>query len=208
MHHCQQSYLLDALRTEEVRSVALRAGCGGTGTIGTVPTTSIALLRAVNVGGHGKIAMSELRTWLEDAGFSDVRTYIQSGNVVLSDPGGADLAQRIEVVLRASAGFPVPVVTRTAAELARVVSRNPFPLTPPANLHVAFLAVPPDRSVVRAVDKDAWAPEAFVVKGRDVYLHLPSGMGKAKLPQRLRFLSGATVRNWNTIEALLGLARI
>jgi uncharacterized protein (DUF1697 family) len=172
-----------------------------------VTTTSIVLLRGVNVGGRRKISMFDLRSCLDASGFRNVRTYIQSGNVVLEHVDGQDLAARIEDALRASSGFDVPAVTRTAAELTRVVLRNPFPRTPPTQLHVAFLADPPDSAEVGAVKADAWAPEAFAVRGRDVYLHLPNGMGKAKMPPRLRFLSAATIRNWNTVVALTEIAR-
>jgi uncharacterized protein (DUF1697 family) len=172
-----------------------------------VTTTSIVLLRGINVGGRHKISMSDLTSWLEVSGFRQVRTYIQSGNVVLQHVDGNELAPRIEDVLRTHAGFEVTAVTRTAAELTRVVARNPFPTTPPTQLHVAFLADPPDRAAVGAVKKDAFAPEAFAVRGRDVYLHLPNGMGKAKMPPRLRFLSTATVRNWNTVVALTEIAK-
>jgi uncharacterized protein (DUF1697 family) len=178
-----------------------------TGRIVPVATTSIVLLRGVNVGGRRKISMSDLRSWLDASGFGHVRTYIQSGNVVLEHADDQDLAARIEEVLRASAGFEVSVVTRTAAELARVVVRNPFPRMPPTHLHVAFLAEPPDGAEVRAVTEDAWAPEEFAVRRRDVYLLLPNGMGKARMPPRLRFLSEATIRNWNTIVALSEMAR-
>jgi uncharacterized protein (DUF1697 family) len=165
------------------------------------------LLRGVNVGGRRKISMSDLKAWLEASGFRHVRHYIQSGNLVLEHVDGQDLAARIADVLRARAGFEVSVVTRTAAEFTRVVARNPFPRTPTTQLHVAFLADPPDGTEVRAVKEDAWAPEAFAVRGRDVYLRLPNGMGKAKMPPRLRFLSTATFRNWNTVVALTEIAR-
>jgi uncharacterized protein (DUF1697 family) len=150
--------------------------------------------------------MPDLTSWLHTAGFTNVRTYIQSGNVVLEHDARGDLAVRIEGVLRAHTGFDVPVVIRTKVELARVVARNPFPGTPATQLHVAFLAAPPDRALVKTIGKDAFAPEESVVRGRDVFLHLPNGMGNAKMPPKLKFLAAATVRNWNTVLALADMA--
>ena len=150
--------------------------------------------------------MPDLTSWLNAAGFANVRTYIQSGNVVLEHDGRDDLAVRIEDVLRAHAGFEVPVVIRTKDEINRVVARNPFPGTPATQLHVAFLAAPPDRATIKAIRKDAFVPEEFAVRGRDVFLHLPNGMGNAKMPAKLKFLVAATVRNWNTVVALAALS--
>jgi uncharacterized protein (DUF1697 family) len=168
--------------------------------------SSIVLLRGINVGGRRKVSMAALRTWLTAAGFKNVQTYVQSGNVVLEHDGPGDLADRVAEVLGANAGFDVAVVTRTRNEITRLVARNPFPGTPPTQLHVAFLADPPSSAEVKSIRPDAFAPEEFAVRGRDVYLHLPNGMGRAKMPPRLRFLATATTRNWNTVVALADLA--
>jgi len=144
----------------------------------------IALLRGVNVGGNRKIPMADLRAVFVEAGCGDVATYIQSGNVVFTTSGRSlekvrvDLERRIET----ATGFAVPVILRTARELEVVVRENPFTTAGPAQLHVAFLGAAPAAGSFDGVDRANFAPEEFVVAGREVYLHLPNGAGRAKLP--------------------------
>jgi len=171
-------------------------------------TTFVALLRGINVGGRHKVAMADLVALLAEAGGENVVTYIQSGNVVFShaarSPGelGADLARRIE----AMTGFTVPVVVRTAAELAAVVGNNPFPGREPT-VHVTFLGADPPPGALDAVDAAAFAPEEFALVGRQIYLHLPNGMARAKLPQALDvFSTPVTTRNWRTVCKLVDLS--
>ena len=105
-------------------------------------TMFVALLRAVNVGGTGKLPMSELKAMCEAAGFDEVRTYIASGNVVFrSDRTEADVKHTLETALQAYAGKPVGVLVRTAAEMAQVLAGNPFPLLP-NNTRWAACAIP------------------------------------------------------------------
>jgi uncharacterized protein (DUF1697 family) len=174
-------------------------------------TVFLALLRAINVGGNHKVPMADLTAVVAAAGGTDVRTYIQSGNVVFVHRARSEARLRddLEARLADTFGFEVPVVLRTAAELASVVERNPFPGVEPTRLLVGFLAEPPTAAAVEAVDGDAFAPERFVVDGRDVYLHLPDGQGRSKLSQvlgRSLLRSPATTRNWRTVETLLGMA--
>ncbi len=170
-------------------------------------TTSVALLRGINVGGNRKLPMKDLSGWMERAGFEGVRTYIQSGNVVFSHGARPEeeLRTELEALIASRAGFDVPVMVRPASELAAVVDANPFPGVEPTRLHVGFLTEPPDPAAVAAVDPATWAPEEFVVIGREIYLHLPDGMGRAQLPPRLKILAPATARNWRTVTALLEL---
>lgn len=172
-------------------------------------TTFVGLLRGINVGGNRTVRMADLRAIVEGAGGSDVRTYIQSGNVVFSHRSGAKaLVPKLEKAIRAETGFDVPVVLRTAAEMASVIDRNPFPDADPNHLHVAFCEARPVASAYSAVDADAIAPEAFTLVGRELYLHLPNGMGRAKLPVALGRVEGppATVRNWRTVTKLRDMA--
>jgi uncharacterized protein (DUF1697 family) len=172
-------------------------------------TTYIALLRGINVGGNRKIPMADLRALFVDAGCDSVTTYIQSGNVVFthrtrsSGVLGTDLERRI----KAANGFDVPVFLRSASEWAAVVQNNPFAGVEPTKLLVAFLSVDPGPGAADAIDPAAFAPEEFVLLGREVYLHLPNGAGRAKLPQALSVLhTPATTRNWRTVMKLLELA--
>jgi uncharacterized protein (DUF1697 family) len=126
----------------------------------------VALLRGVNVGGH-QLSMAALRTHLEQVGCTGVATYIQSGNVVLTPPkvrGSLDgwLSDRIGEL----AGFPVPTVTRTRAELDAVVEGNPYPTAEGTTLHVVFFGEPVPPAVIARVDLDAVAPEECALVGR------------------------------------------
>lgn len=172
-----------------------------------MPPKTVALLRGVNVGGHRRLPMAQLVDCLESAGFSDVVTYLQSGNVAFRAPKVLDVGAVLGQLVAERFGFDVELTLRTAAELAAIVAATPYPTDEPTALHVAFLESPPDPAVAAAVDLAPFAPESFTVAGREVYLHLPGGMGTARLPSRLAFVRGATMRNWNTVTALAALAQ-
>jgi uncharacterized protein (DUF1697 family) len=179
-----------------------------------VPALQILLLRGVNVGGR-KLVMAELRAALEKAGCRQVVTYIQSGNVVLEPPADApgDLDGWFEGLVSDVAGFPVAVVRRSGPELARTVAVNPFPGSSGATLHVVFLASPPGPELFYPlVDVDT-GDERYHLEGRDLYLRLPNGMGRAQLPllidragRRMKPPVLGTARNWNTVLKLVELA--
>lgn len=168
---------------------------------------SVALLRGINVMGRRRIPMTDLRAWLRSAGFAEVTTYIQSGNVVVDHPPALDVAARVHDTIEEHCGLDVPVFVRTARELSAVVSANPYPGVGPTLLHVAFLAASPDASTLRASAAREWAPEEFAVVGREVFMHLPDGMGRSVMVPRLTLVANATIRNWNTVLALNDLAR-
>jgi len=171
----------------------------------------VALLRGINVGGRHKVAMTDLRALFAEAGSENIATYIQSGNVVFThaarspDELGADLGARIEALT----GFAVAVVLRSAAELADVVGNNPFP-GQEATLHVTFLSCepPPDAiDAINTLDAVAFRPAEFVLVGREIYLHLPNGMARTKLPKALDvFSTPVTTRNWRTVLKLAEMA--
>ena len=172
-------------------------------------TTFVALLRGINVGGNRRVRMSDIRETFADAGCANVTTYIQSGNVVFAHPTRAPDALRAELERRIAeaTGFDVPVILRSASEWAEVVAGNPFPDVEPTTLHVAFLEEDPPADSPAAIDTAAYAPEEIVLVGRDAYLHLPYGFGRAKLPQALAALGiPATARSWRTVMKLLELA--
>lgn len=167
----------------------------------------VALLRGVNVGGRSILKMADLRELVEGCGFDDVQTYLQSGNLVFRTTMSATKATTaLQRALRAESGRDLAVATRTAAQMASVVERCPFPET--EKVHVTFVVdgarpTPPD------VDPAAFLPERFEARGREIYLHLPDGMGRSRLAQALakgqRGASGTT-RNWKTVTALAALA--
>jgi uncharacterized protein (DUF1697 family) len=151
--------------------------------------------------------MSDLRVLVEGLGHSDVETYIQSGNLVFASSGGtaATVAKGIEKAIRARFGFEVAVLLRTKAQLTAVVKGNPFPTDAP-KVHVAFLTAAPKAAAVKTIDPAPFAPDEFTVKGKEIYLHLPNGMGRAKLnPAFFERKLGvtATARNWATVNKLI-----
>lgn len=179
--------------------------------------TYIALLRGVNVGGN-TLKMERIREIWSDLGFKNVRTYVQSGNVVFEAKGPPSTwSRRIEQALVPEARLPVTVVIRTAAELAKVIAGNPFLKQKDidrSKLHVTFLSGADLSSAATkdAVKKlgaiDAGADE-FRILGNEVYLHCPNGYGNTKLSNnRLEkvLLLKATTRNWNTVNKLHEMA--
>ena len=170
-------------------------------------TTYAALLRGVNVGGKNKVSMSALRSLMESLGHTDVTTYIQSGNVVFT-AGGDVTPQSIERAIQRKFGLDVTVVLRTRAALKKIVKANPFSGVELSKVHVGFMAAKPKPGSVAELDATQFEPEAFVIKGSDLYLYLPNGMGRTKLPAYLdrRIKTPTTVRTWNTVLKLLELA--
>ncbi|MDA0565570.1 DUF1697 domain-containing protein [Streptomonospora sp. S1-112] len=173
-------------------------------------TRYAALLRGVNVGGHNKLPMADLRALLTDLGHTGVATLLQSGNAAFTaahdDPDriAADIAD----TLRTRAGLDITVMVRTAADLQRVVAGIPFPVRDPAKCAVAFLNTPVDHDRLAALDPAAYAPEELAAGERELYLYFPNGLGRAKLTAALgsRLPGPATVRNWTTTTRLLALA--
>jgi uncharacterized protein (DUF1697 family) len=167
----------------------------------------VALLRGVNVGGN-KVAMSELRALFERLGCHQVETYIQSGNVVFAPPAGGIDPDGLEAALASQFGFDVPVVLRRAGQLAGTLVANPYSGVEGTRLHVAFAAQPPSAEAVAALDPRPFDPDDCTVAGTEIYMHLPNGMGRSKLPAYLgrRLKVPFTVRNWNTVVKLAEMA--
>jgi uncharacterized protein (DUF1697 family) len=172
----------------------------------------IALLRGINVGSTRSLKMSLLRQIIGDAGGAKVTTYIQSGNALFSHASrsAAKLEAELERAIEAQTGMKVPVLLRSRHEWDDVVSANPFPGVGGSLLHVLFYRDPLPRGAFDAIDLKALRPETMVARERHIYLHLPNGMGKARLPLELerRGPRGAmgTARNWNTVLKLQQLA--
>ena len=164
----------------------------------------IALLRAVNVGGTGKLPMPALVAMAEAAGFKRVRTYIASGNLVFDSPRTEkQVKAALEKALADHAGKPVQVLVRTAAEMAAVLEANPFPDKAPNQTVAVFLDAPPP---------DDWR-EGLVAPGgeevragsRELYIHYGAGMARSRL--KLPAAAGGTARNINTVARLAAMAR-
>ncbi len=174
--------------------------------------TQIVLLRGINVGGRNKLPMADLRAALTDAGFADVQTYVQSGNVVLSGSSApAATARRVHDLVAETFGLDVAVVARTRAELAAVVKRNPLRAvaTEPKRYQVSFLGEKLDRDTVAKIDAVTVAPEQFTVVGREIYAWHPDGVARSPLWAMLagpKLGVPATARNWTTVTKLLELA--
>ncbi len=175
-------------------------------------TRFVALLRGINVGGR-TLKMADLRAVVEAAGGTDVATYIQSGNVVLSHPMRSPdrLAAHLAGAIEDATGMAVPVMARTATEWDAVVATNPFPDAGGTTLHVVFLDQSPDPDAFGDLDLGSFAPEECAVVGRELYLHLPNGMGRSalatELAKRRRPMAVGTSRNWNTVLTLQDLVR-
>jgi len=165
----------------------------------------IGLLRAVNVGGR-KLSMAALSEVASSCGCVDVRTFLQSGNVVFS--GSRAVASGLSAALTAEVGFDVPVLLRSASDLAAIVSGQPL-AGPASAWHVTFLASKPAARAVSALDPSAYGGDSFAVVGREVYLRTPGGYGRSKLSNAFferKLNVVATTRNWRTVSALAEMA--
>lgn len=163
-------------------------------------TRYIAFLRAVNVGGTGKLPMAELRAMCESIGCSNVRTYIASGNVVFdSRLSESSVKARLEACLKRYAGKPVGVLIRSGAELAAVLAGNPFTAAAPNQTVAIFLdAKPPADTVDRVSGLQA---EELALGTREIYVHYVNGIGRSKL--KIPAAANGTARNLNTLATLV-----
>jgi len=175
----------------------------------------IAMLRGINVSGHKLIKMQALRASFGALRFSNVKTYIQSGNVVFGaeDRSVAAVSKKIERRILRDFGFSVPVFLRTAKELEETIKRNPF-LTDTAidhsKLHVTFLSDAAPAPAVEVLQTLVMKPEQIRVIGRQIYLYCPNGYGQTKLSNTAiekKLSVGATTRNWKTVNTLLAMTQ-
>jgi uncharacterized protein (DUF1697 family) len=173
----------------------------------------IALLRGINVGKHAQLPMADLKRLLEDAGYEDITTHLRSGNVVLSAGATkAKLEAELEALLKDELRSPIRVVVRDAKELAAIVKANPLAdvADNPSRKLVNFLSAKLDATVAKELTAAAkeLAPEALVVRGREIYSWHPDGMHASPLAKLLtdkRLQVTVTNRNWNTVTKLLEL---
>jgi uncharacterized protein (DUF1697 family) len=171
----------------------------------------IAMLRGVNVSGHKPLPMERLRTSLAPLGFTSVKTYLQSGNVVFETAKASPsaLAAKIQGVINRDFGFSVPVIIRTAADMTQIVTDNPFmkdPRIDPLKVHVTFLSDLAPKTAPALLLPLADGPERLHVSGREIYLYCPNGYGRTRLSNTAiekKLALAATTRNWKTVNALM-----
>jgi uncharacterized protein (DUF1697 family) len=176
--------------------------------------THVALLRGINVGGKNRLPMKDLVAMFDAEGARAVRTYVASGNVVFdaTAAAAAKITRGVSARIAADFSLDVPLVLRSATELRQAAAANPF--TPEEGmteerLFVAFLADAPTKKAIASLAPDRSPPDRFIVRGRDVFLHLPNGAARTKITVAwldARLGTTATVRNWNTIQKLDRLA--
>lgn len=174
----------------------------------------IALLRGINVSGHKKIKMTELRNAVDELGFTDVRTYIQSGNIVFRHPKTAPskLSGQINGNIREAFGYEVPVITLLLSDLTSIAANNPFLSREdidPSRLYIAFLDSSPEKEYVQELEAFDLSPDEFRITEKAVYLHIPIAVRNSKLnnnfiEQKLKVK--ATTRNLKTVEQLEKMA--
>lgn len=176
-------------------------------------STHVALLRAINVGGHNQVAMSDLRDLLAELGFAGGKSLLQSGNLVFTSDRltGADLERLLEKETAKRLGVSTDYLVRGAKEWEKVVARNPFPKEAkkdPSHLVVMFLKTAPSAKTVDAVRASIKGPEIIRCDGRHLYVVYPAGIGRSKLTGSLierKLGTLGTARNWNTTLKLLAL---
>jgi uncharacterized protein (DUF1697 family) len=174
--------------------------------------TYIALFRGINVVGNRTLPMKALKGLLEQNGCADVRTYIQSGNVIFRSrtSNTARLSKRLAAAVAKDHGFEPDVLLLTPADLEKAAAGNPFPAAAanPKSVHLFFLSEPPKKPDLKACEA-LRLTERYELKGRIFYLHTPDGFGASKLASRAERLLGvaATARNWRTVTTLLGMLK-
>jgi uncharacterized protein (DUF1697 family) len=184
------------------------------GGIRAMPGKQVALLRGVNVGGKNKLPMKDLVAMFVEAGCSDVRNFIQSGNILFRAPPRVTtkLPERISQAITAQFGFSAPVILRTFDEMRAVATSNPY-FNPQADenlLYVMFLAEAPGDANVAGLDPNRSPPDLFKVQGKEIYMYLTNGAAKTRLTNDYfdrRLATTCTSRNWRTVNTLLELMK-
>jgi uncharacterized protein (DUF1697 family) len=174
----------------------------------------IAMLRGINVGRGKMVKMERLRRLFAGLGFDEVKTYVQSGNVVFQSErkSPAELTRTIETKIQRDFGFAVPVLIKTSKELAQIVHKNPLLRVKGidvSKLHVTFLSDALPKTAAKSLEDLATTRERFRILNREIYLYCPDGYGKSKLTNNMiekKFSLVATTRNWRTVNALLEMA--
>ena len=173
--------------------------------------TYISILRGINVSGQKKIIMADLVKLYEDLGFTDVKTYIQSGNVVFNSTkkvSNSLLVKQIEIKINEIYGFQVPVIIRTVDELSKIIASNPFKNETSDNLYITFLSNLPNSNHLENLTELNYLLDEFIVIEKEIYLNV-SSYGTTKLSNSFfenKLKVTATTRNWNTVNKLLAIS--
>ncbi len=171
----------------------------------------VALLRGINVGGKNMLPMKDLAGMFVQAGCTQVRTYIQSGNVIFEGPkNAANIARAVAANIEKRFGFRIPVIVRTAEQLHKIIRNNPFLAAgvDEKALHVYFLAASPNATAMAGLDPGRSPTDTFQVRGQEIYLHLPNGMARTKLTNAhfdSKLSTTCTARNWATVLKLAAM---
>lgn len=175
-------------------------------------TVYVALIRGINVGATRKLPMADLRAYCATGGFGEVKTYIQSGNVILSSNDGADeVADRLKAMIAERFKLDVPVIVRTAAQWQGYATGSPFPQAEaerPNLLHICLSAQPPAQDALEMLQARAKAKEKLAVKGGTLWCDFGESVGTSKLTPALfdkAAGSPVTARNWRTVQALAAM---
>lgn len=172
--------------------------------------TYIALLRGINVGGHKKLKMADLKLLFETLGFEDVVTYIQSGNVVFSSKDSKDFSEIISREIEVRFGWEVPVLVKTADSIAEILNDCPFEEAKKAEAYFMLFASKPETKLMEDVNKISYPNEEFVLSPECVYIYFENGYGNAKLNNNFfekKLKVAATTRNYRTLAKLIELAK-
>jgi uncharacterized protein (DUF1697 family) len=173
----------------------------------------LSILRGINLGGHKKILMADLKTLYEELGFTNVVTYIQSGNVVFENPQNINMEQAIGQKIFEKYAFEVPIIIRTLDELASLIDKNPFLKEENIQidkLHVTFLADLPQAILLDKMQTLNYALDRFTVLEKEAYLYCPDGYGNTKLTNSFfesKLKVTATTRNWKTVNELFKMMK-
>ncbi|MGZ7119040.1 MAG: DUF1697 domain-containing protein [Methanobacterium sp.] len=174
----------------------------------------IALLRGINIGRKNRVKMADLVKTLESSGFENIKTYLQSGNVIFkcNSADTEKIAEDIKRKISQTFGLSINVIVRRDEELENIINSNPFIKNPEIErnkLHVTFLNEKPDKENISNLDINKGKNEEFEVNNKEIYLYLPNGYARTKLTNNLwekKFNTIATTRNWKTVNKLLELA--
>jgi len=174
-----------------------------------------ALLRGINMGASNRLAMKDLIPLFHEAGCQSATAYIQSGNIVFTAPAALakTLPATIQQQIAARFGYRIPVILRTAPQLAAVIEGNPYLKkgVPEKQIYVSFLAAKPASEAVQGLDPARSSPDAFHVAEQEIYLHLPNGSARSKLTNAWfdsKLATISTARNWATVIRLFEMTRI
>jgi uncharacterized protein (DUF1697 family) len=174
-------------------------------------TIYLSILRGINLGAHNKILMADLKKLYEKLHYTNVNTYIQSGNVLFESSRTNNIARTIEKEIHAAYGFEVPVLVKTADELKKAVASNPFLIERNIaldKLHLTFLEESPSAAALKLIGSTTSSEDRFIIQKDIVYLYCPGGYGNTKLSNTFfekKLGVKATTRNWKTCNELIKL---